>query len=81
MDTYRVFISYSHDDKEQVEKIVNVLDSNGLKPVWDQNFLYGQGFHEQIKITLPILVSLSPFITTCFQSRDGCIRRLAMQWP
>ncbi len=63
MDTYRVFISYSHDDKEQVEKIVNVLKSNGLTPMWDKNFLYGHGFHEQIKNYITHAHVFVPFIT------------------
>ena len=74
MDTYRVFISYSHDDKEQVEKIVNILESNGLKPMWDQNFLYGQGFHEQIKNYIAHAHVFMPFITDA-SSQKGWVHQ------
>ncbi len=59
---YRVFISYSHADRRMVEKIADILKENGLQPMWDENFAYGQGFHEQIKkyiahahVFLPVL--------------------------
>jgi hypothetical protein len=59
---YRVFISYSHEDKALVEGIAAILSRNGLQPMWDRNFAYGQGFHEQIKnfiahahVFLPVL--------------------------
>jgi len=59
---YRVFISYSHEDRPLVERIAAILSRNGLKPMWDRNFAYGQGFHDQIKnfiahahIFLPVL--------------------------
>jgi hypothetical protein len=59
---YRVFISYSHEDKALVEKIASILSKNGLRPMWDRNFVYGAGFHDQIKkfiahahVFLPVL--------------------------
>ncbi len=59
---YRVFLSYSHQDLKLVTVIEAVLKRNGLSPMWDEHFLYGQGFHEQIKnfiahahVFLPIL--------------------------
>jgi hypothetical protein len=59
---YRVFISYSHEDKDLVERIAAVLEGNGLQPMWDRNFASGQGFHSQIKkfiahahVFLPVL--------------------------
>ncbi len=59
---YRVFLSYSHQDLKLVRAIDAVLKRNGLSPMWDEHFLYGQGFHEQIKnfiahahVFLPIL--------------------------
>jgi hypothetical protein len=59
---YRVFLSYSHQDLKLVKAIDAVLKRNGLSPMWDEHFLYGQGFHEQIKnfiahahVFLPIL--------------------------
>ena len=59
---YRVFISYSHEDQPLVERIAAILSRNGLQPMWDRNFAYGQGFHDQIKnfiahahVFLPVL--------------------------
>jgi hypothetical protein len=59
---FRVFISYSHEDQPLVESIAAMLTRNGLQPMWDRNFAYGQGFHEQIKkfiahahVFLPVL--------------------------
>jgi hypothetical protein len=46
---YRVFISYSHKDEILVTGIAEILKKNGLKPMWDKNFAFGQGFHDQIK--------------------------------
>jgi len=49
LDRYRVFISYSHEDLALVTRIVEVPESIGLETLWDQNFLFGHGFHEQIR--------------------------------
>jgi hypothetical protein len=59
---YRVFLSYSHQDLPIVKSVDRILKRNGLGPMWDEHFAYGQGFHEQIKtfiahahVFLPIL--------------------------
>lgn len=49
MSLIRVFINYSHRNEELVEKIEKVLKANGLTPMFDRNFAFGFGFHEQIK--------------------------------
>lgn len=49
MSKHRVFISYSHDDVKLAEKIVTIIDGIGLLPMWDKDFLFGQGFQEMIK--------------------------------
>jgi hypothetical protein len=36
MGTYRVFISYSHEDRPLVQALVDVLKANGLQPMWDE---------------------------------------------
>lgn len=46
---YRIFISYSHEDKDLVEKLVKVLKENGLNPVYDKHLEGGFGFTDQIK--------------------------------
>lgn len=69
MNTYRVFISHSHEDLEKVENIVKALKENGLTPMWDKNFRYGQGFHEQIKNFISHAHVFMPFITEAFSKR------------
>ena len=61
---YRVFVSYSHKDSEKVKKIVQILQENGLWPMWDENFSYGSGFHEQIRKFIAYSHIFMPFITS-----------------
>lgn len=63
---YRIFISYSHEDLEDVERIVRVLQENGLTVLWDKEFAVGKGFQEQIRtfiayshVFLPVLTAQS----------------------
>lgn len=63
METYRVFISYSHNDLPEVRKIVEVLTQNGLQPMWDENFSFGFGFHEQIQTFITHAHVFMPYIT------------------
>jgi hypothetical protein len=67
--TYRVFVSYSHEDKAMVEMIVDVLKENGLKPMWDRNFYSGEGFHDQIKNFIAHAHVFMPFITEASSGR------------
>ena len=66
MNPYRVFISYSHEDIGHVQKIVEALQELELTPLWDEKFVVGQGFQEQISnfiahahIFLPLLTERS----------------------
>jgi hypothetical protein len=66
MDSYRVFVSYSHEDVDLVRKIVAVLAHNGLTAMWDQNLAAGRGFDQQIRtfiahahVFLPVLTPSS----------------------
>jgi hypothetical protein len=63
---YRVFVSYSREDRGLVEQVVTVLRENNLDPMWDEDFAFGQGFHQQIKnfiahahVFLPVLTKLA----------------------
>lgn len=65
MRSYRVFISYSHSDIHYVSKISDILEQNGLTPVWDRSFRFG-GFHDQIEnyiahahVFLPVITAES----------------------
>jgi hypothetical protein len=59
----RVFISYSHQDRELVEKVEQVLRENGLETLWDKNFEFGVGFTEQIKNCISHAHVFMPIIT------------------
>ena len=66
MTSCRVFISYSHEDIKLVEELVKVLEGNGLRAMWDRNFTWGRGFHDQIKnhiahahVFMPVLTQAS----------------------
>jgi hypothetical protein len=63
---YRIFLSYSSDDRILVEEIVRMMRANGLEPMWAEDFSYGQGFHQQIQnfiahshVFLPVLTRLA----------------------
>lgn len=66
MHPYRVFISYSHENYEEVKKIVAALTAIGLRPVWDESIQPGTQFSEIIKsrishahVFLPVLTKNS----------------------
>src|SRR4051794_13507578 len=61
--TYRVFISYSHDDMAPAQRVVDVLKANGLTVLWDKDFAYGRGFHDQIKTFIAHAHVFLPVIT------------------
>lgn len=66
---YRVFISYSHHDSELASRIAKTLEGNGLRPMWDRNFLYGYGFHDQIKNFIAYAHVFLPVITKAADER------------
>jgi len=64
----RVFISYSHEDKELVRILAEVIDKNGMESIYDdkQGLQIGTGFKEEIihfishaHIFLPLLTETS----------------------
>jgi hypothetical protein len=63
MGKYRVFVSYSHENQELVNSIIEVLESNGLNPMFDQKFSYGYGFPEQIRTFIAHSHVFLPVIT------------------
>ena len=59
-------MSYSRDDRPDVQQIVNILRANGLEVMWEEDFAFGQGFHQQIRnfiahahVFLPVLTKLA----------------------
>lgn len=66
MNHYRIFISYSSEDIELVQKIVAIIEDNGLQTMWSENFAVGHGFPDQIKsyiahshVFVPVLTNAS----------------------
>jgi len=68
----RVFISYSHEDSEVVKIIAKMLEGNGLRPMWDENFAFGIGFHDQIKSYIAHAHVFLPVIT---ESSSGWVHQ------
>jgi hypothetical protein len=67
MSTFRVFISYSHEDQVVAEKVAAVLKEKGLEPFYDKNIRPGTAFTDAIKgliahahIFMPIITANSP---------------------
>jgi hypothetical protein len=69
MNTYRVFISYSHEDYELVDKLVKILEENGLTPMWDKNCPGGHKFPELIKNFIAHSHVFVPVITEASSKR------------
>ncbi len=64
--SYRVFISYSHQDQDAHDVVFDLLKGAGLSPVSDTQLSLGSGFTDQIKrlithahVFVPILTELS----------------------
>jgi hypothetical protein len=45
----RVFVSYSHNDREAAVKLVSHLESQNVQVLWDKSLLPGAGFTEHIQ--------------------------------
>jgi hypothetical protein len=60
----RVFISYSHQDKELVNRLDNYLETEcEINVIWDKNLAAGSGFHEQIRDSIASAHIFMPLIT------------------
>jgi len=65
----RVFISYSHEDLDLVKRLVGILEDNGLRPMWDEQFVVGPSFSEQIKTYIAHAHVFMPVITESSSGR------------
>ncbi len=66
MSAFRVFVSYSHEDRDKAAKVVRALRRMGHEPLWDDNIRPGAGFTEAIQglithahVFLPLLTATS----------------------
>ena len=61
---YRIFVSYSHRDRDHVGALVSYLKEEGFDVLWTENLSPGQGFTEQIQRFISLshlcLVFLTP---------------------
>jgi len=62
-EKYRAFISYSHSDRGIAEQVARILEKNGIDPLWDKNFLFGTGFHDQIRTYIAHAHVFIPLLT------------------
>jgi hypothetical protein len=69
MYPFRIFISYSHEDRDLVKEVVRVLKSLKLEPVWDKDIRPGVPFTETIKGLIAHAHIFMPLITENSQSR------------
>ena len=46
---YRIFISYSRDDRAVVQRLVDRLEAMKMRPIWDRDIRPGDHFPERIK--------------------------------
>lgn len=66
---YRVFISYSHEDRLLAEKVCAIVGDLGFEPIWDERFKIGWGFHAQIKMFIAHAHVFLPLITESSSKR------------
>ena len=59
----RVFISYSHSDLPLVERIVGAVERAGLEPIWDEKFMGGPAFLDQVKLFIAHAHVFVPLLT------------------
>jgi hypothetical protein len=69
MNRCRVFISYSHRDADLAKRIEAHLRRQKVAVLWDENFEYGRGFHEQIKTFIAYAHVFLPIITQDSRAR------------
>jgi hypothetical protein len=67
---YRVFLSYSHQDLSIAQAVDCILKDNGLRPMWDEHFAYGHGFHDQIKKFIAHAHAFLPILTHSANQRN-----------
>lgn len=70
----RVFISYAHNDMELAGRIAAHLEAHDMMALWDKNFSYGHGFHDQIKVFISYAHIFLPIITEA-SSRRGWVHQ------
>lgn len=70
MHPFRVFVSYSHEDRGLAEQVVHVLEKTlELKPIWDKDIRPGTAFSDAIRGLISHAHIFMPIITENSQKR------------
>ncbi|MBN1420004.1 MAG: toll/interleukin-1 receptor domain-containing protein [Planctomycetes bacterium] len=69
MYPYRVFVSYSHDDKDKAMRVVERLRDLKARPLWDPEVHPGVPFSEQIREMVSFAHVFLPLLTERSRSR------------
>jgi hypothetical protein len=69
MHKFRIFLSYSHEDRQLAEKVVKELRRIGLNPVYDKDIQPGSPFTDAIKGLITHCHVFLPLITRNSQKR------------
>lgn len=69
MDPYRIFISYSHQDRMIAERVAKLLGELGFRPMWDKDLLPGVPFTDQIKRGIAFAHVFLPLLTEASSKR------------
>lgn len=65
----RVFISYSQKDIELVEKLVEILEDEGIMVLWTRSLAGGKGYIDQLKVFIEHAHIFMPVITKSSSAR------------
>ncbi len=69
MYSFRIFISYAHEDQKAVEGVDAILRREGLIPVWDKEVKPGTSFTDSIKRQIATAHLFMPLLTRSSQAR------------
>jgi len=69
MESYRIFISYSHEDYDTAKAVSDHLEKLKFRPIWDPNLPKGLPFSDQIKLGIAYAHVFLPIITKSANDR------------
>jgi hypothetical protein len=69
MYPFRIFLSYSHEDRELVSQVARVLEELGLQPLYDRHIRPGSAFNDAIRGLILHAHIFMPVITDRAQER------------
>ena len=66
---FRVFISYSHNDRSLAEKLHDILKKQKMQPIWDKHICPGYQFTDEIEYMIVHSHMFIPLITVNSEKR------------